>query len=218
MIAALWLVLALVVAGAPDAALPDYSVGDAFVYSNGRIERVRAVEGDTVTWSGLTGDPWRRSRNFVAPTPSWRLQGQEGRRTILGQPERLWPLRPGRLVQFRIVTESRNDADPPNQWRRSLLLWSCQVGRPRALHVVAGDFNAIPIVCDRFSVGNMRLIERTTWDYAPEIGHFVRRTTVTYANAQTATLELVAALHGRAATNARLMALARPYQQRRAPA
>ena len=91
------------------------------------------------------------------------------------------------------------------------------MGRPHPVHVPAGEFSAIPIVCDRFSVGNMRLIERTTWDYAPDLGHYVRRTTVTYANAQTQTLELVAALHGRAATNARLMALARPYQQRRAP-
>ena len=218
MIAALLLLWTVAQAALGDVTAPTYAVGDAFVYSNGRIERVRAVAGDEVTWSGLSGDPWRRSRNFVVPTPNWRLQGQEGRRTVFGQPERLWPLRPGRIVEFRIVTESRNESDPPNQWRRSLLLWSCQIGRIQAVHVAAGDFNTMPIVCDRFSVGTMRLIERTTWDYSPDIGHYVRRTTVTYANAQTQTLELVAALHGRAATNARLAALARPYQQRRTPA
>jgi hypothetical protein len=55
----------------------------------------------------------------------------------------------------------------------------------------------------------MRLLEQREWDYAPELGHYVRRVTVNYLRGTTRTVELVAALSGPAASKSRIAALAR---------
>lgn len=194
--------------------LPAYEPGDAFVYSNGNIERVRSVREGRVVWSGLSGSSWSRPANFIAPVLQWTLRGREGRRTLLGAPDDLWPLRKGRMIQFRVLTESRRAGDPSAAWNRSVSLWSCRVGTAGLLKAPAGQFEVWPIRCDRFSVSNMRPIEQVSWDYAPEIGHYVRRTSITYRTGQRREIWLVAALHGQAATPYRLEALARPWRGR----
>ena len=198
--------------GLPEEAAPNYAVGDAFVWSNGRVEKVRSLEGDQIVWSGLTGRPWRRSINFVAPIPEWRFEGRVGRRTVMGDIAALWPLRPGRSVQFRVVSESRPQSGPPDRWDRSVALWTCQVGAARTVTVEAGAFSAIPIICDRFSPTVMRPVERMVWDFSPDVGHFIRRVTTNYRDGRQTTVKLVAALHGPAATDDRLDSLARPYR------
>ena len=65
----------------------------------------------------------------------------------------------------------------------------------------------LSIACDRFSSWNMRLQERVTTDYAPDVGHYIRRTSIDYLAARTTTIALTSQLHGPAATRARLMAL-----------
>ena len=55
----------------------------------------------------------------------------------------------------------------------------------------------------------MRLLEQREWDYAPELGHYIRRVTVNYLRGTTRKVELVAALSGPAASKPRLIALAR---------
>lgn len=54
----------------------------------------------------------------------------------------------------------------------------------------------------------MRLLERVAWDYAPDVGHYVRRTNFDYLAARTVIIVLTSALHGPAATRARLTVLA----------
>jgi hypothetical protein len=54
----------------------------------------------------------------------------------------------------------------------------------------------------------MRLLGRVAWDYAPDLGHYVRRTNVDYLAARTSSIVLTSALHGAAATRPRLVALA----------
>lgn len=75
--------------------------------------------------------------------------------------------------------------------------------------VAAGTFDTYPVKCDRYSSTTMRLLEQREWDYAPDLGHYVRRVTVNYLRGTTRTVELVAALSGPAATKARLSALSR---------
>ena len=67
------LTAALGAAAAPAAPVqpPDYEVGEAFVFSDGRVERVRRIEGDTVTWSGLGRSTYRRSINPMVPVLAW---------------------------------------------------------------------------------------------------------------------------------------------------
>ena len=205
--AALLCVAAPALAQEPEArAMPDYAPGDAFVFTDGRVEQVMRAEGDVVTWRGLQGDAYERGRNFVTPVIGWKNSQGEGRRTVAGPAGKLWPLAPGKSARFSVITESRRAG--AQAWERNLALWACHVEASRAVQTPAGGFEVLPIVCDRFSPVNMRLLERLTWDYAPEVGHYVRRTIVDYVSAQTSVIALTSELHGQAATRPRLEALA----------
>lgn len=187
--------------------LPDYAPGDAFVFSDGRVERVVAVNDRHVTWAGLSGPSYRRSRNFIVPVLQWRTGRATGEREVRGNPDALWPLDRPKSGRFRVVTEVK--ANPQASARRSVSLWVCKASKARSFTVQAGTYNAIPVVCDRYSPTTMRLIERREWDYAPDLGHYVRRVSVNYLRGTNRSVELVAALSGPAATKARLTALSK---------
>ena len=187
--------------------LPEYEPGDAFVFSDGRVERVIDAGGQRMTWAGLSGANYQRSRNFVVPVLQWRSGRATGRREVHGNPDALWPIGKGKSARFRVVTETKANAQAG--LRRSVSLWVCKTGKPKVFAVKAGTYEAIPVKCDRYSPTTMRLLEQREWDYAPELGHYVRRVTVNYLRGTTRTAELVAALSGPAASKARLTALAR---------
>jgi hypothetical protein len=189
------------------AQLPRYQVADAFVFSDGRVERIVKVEGDRITWSGLSGPSYVRSRNFVTPVLSWRTGKGLGKRRIIGTPQRLWPVAAPSSVRFRAVAETR--LKPTAGWRRAATLWTCRTLKPRTVTLTLGRFETIPFLCDRYSATTMRLIERLEWDYAPAIGHYVRRSSVDYFRGTRTTIDLVAALSGPAASRRRLAAIAR---------
>ena len=107
----------------------------------------------------------------------------------------------------------RDQGQRPGRAARSVSLWVCKTGKLRLFTVKAGTYEAIPVKCDRYSPTTMRLIEQREWDYAPELGHYVRRVTVNYLRGTSRTVELVAALSGPAASKARLTALARAARQ-----
>jgi hypothetical protein len=116
-------------------------------------------------------------------------------------------------VRFTVINETRRAADKP--WERNMSLWACKVGPRHETTTPAGGFTVMTIGCDLFSSFNMRLLERVAWDYAPDVGHYVRRTNVDYLAARTTTLVLTSELHGPAATRARLAALATQATQAR---
>ena len=187
--------------------LPRYQKGDAFVFSDGRVERVIADSGDRLVWAGLSGSSYRRSRNFVVPVLQWRSGRGTGKREVRGNPDALWPIGKSKSARFRVITETR--ANPQASPKRSVSLWECKTAKPKQFTVAAGTFATIPVKCDRYSPTTMRLLEQREWDYAPELGHYVRRVTVNYLRGTTRSAELVAALSGPAASKPRLAALAR---------
>jgi hypothetical protein len=197
------------------AALPEYEPGDAFVYSDGRVERVIAAKGQHMTWAGLSGASYKRSRNFVVPVLQWRSGRGTGTREVRGNPDALWPIGKSKSARFRVISETR--ATPQSAIRRSVSLWVCKTGKSKVFTVPAGTFDAIPVKCDRYSPTTMRLLEQREWDYAPELGHYVRRVTVNYLRGTTRKVELVAALSGPAAGKARLTALARAARKASGP-
>ncbi len=187
--------------------LPEYNPGDAFVFSDGRVERVIAADGDRMTWASLSGPTYERSRNFIIPVLSWRRGRGTGTREIRGNPDALWPVKASQSVRFRVIAQTRTN--PQAKTKRSVSMWMCKTSKPRAFTVAAGTFDAIPVLCDRYSSISMRLIERREWDYSPEVGHYIRRVTVNYVRGTSRSIELVAALTGPAASPARLAAIAR---------
>lgn len=200
-------ILAMAASAASAPPLPSYLPRDAFVFSDGRVEQVVRVEGESVVWSGLGGSPYVRSRNFIVPVLSWQTGRGVGIRTVRGEPDRLWPLAGPASARFRVITETQ--VNPMAAARRTVSLWSCRTNRPHTVQVRAGSFLAIPIACDRYSAASMRLTERLEWDYAPEIGHYVRRSSFDYLRGARRTIELVATLSGPSATRSRLAALSR---------
>ncbi|NCQ20431.1 MAG: hypothetical protein GW801_03445 [Sphingomonadales bacterium] len=191
--------------------MPAYKPGDAFVFSDGRVERVIRTEGEQVVWAGLSGASYKRSRNFIVPVLEWRSGRGSGTRQVRGNPDALWPIsvgkNGGKSARFRAITETRANAQAAA--KRSVSLWMCSTSRLKQFTVPAGTYSAIPVKCDRYSSTTMRLIEQREWDYAPDLGHYIRRVTVNYLRGTTRKVELVAALSGPAANKARLTALAR---------
>lgn len=196
---------------ASTATLPRYRAGDAFVFSDGRVERVIRVRGDTITWSGLTGANYARSRNFAVPVLAWRSGRGNGRREIRGTPGDLWPLGTPRSVRFRVIAETRTK--PTAAWRRTVTLWTCKSQKARLITVKLGTYEAIPVTCDRYSGTSMRLIERLSWSYAPALSHYVQRSSIDYIRGTKTSIEMTAALTGPAANQRRLAALSREARQ-----
>jgi hypothetical protein len=194
-------------------ALPQYESGDAFVFSDGRVERVVATKGDRMTWAGLSGANYRRSRNFIVPVLQWRSGRGTGTREVRGNPDALWPIDRPKSARFRVITETKVNPQAPS--KRSVSLWVCKTGKAKMFTVPVGEYSAVPVLCDRYSPTTMRLLERREWDYAPELGHYIRRVTINYLRGTTRTVELVAALSGPSANKARLTALARTAREAR---
>lgn len=192
--------------------LPIYEPGDAFVFSSGRVERVISVADDRITWSSLTGQPYERSRNFIVPILTWRRGRSTGTREVRGNPDAIWPLDRPRSVRFRSVSRSLDNAQSTP--KRSVSLWQCKSRKSVNLTVEAGTFDVIPVACDRYSSTTMRLLERIEWDYAPEVNHYIRRTTINYLRGTRTRIELVATLSGPSASTARLSALSRSARLR----
>ena len=195
----------------PPVLLPKYRQSDAFIYSDGRVERVVKVNRGMVTWSGLSGPSYVRSHNFIEPIAKWRSQAGVGKRTIFGKPLALWPFVGPKSTRFRVVTETRRKPDAG--WKRSVTLWTCQTLKPRQVTLALGSYATIPFKCDRYSATNMRLLERIEWDYAPDIGHYVRRSSIDYIRSTRRTVELIAALTGPSANPRRLAAIARAVRK-----
>lgn len=185
--------------------MPHYVPGQTFIFDNGRVERVQEVNENRVVWAARTGRTYVRDANVVVPILEWTYRGQRGRREIVGDPSTLWPLRAGAVAHFRSVNYTRDASD---HVRRSLSLWTCRVRAPLRIEVPAGAFDTFPIVCDRYSPNSMRILERLTWHYAPDVGHYVQREGRDMVDGVGETYRLYAALPPRAANPARIEALA----------
>jgi len=79
---------------------PDYQPGDAFIYSNGRVERVVSVENGVVSWRTDQGESFEASENFILPWQNWGSKAERGQRWIHAAPDTLWPLMLGREQSF----------------------------------------------------------------------------------------------------------------------
>lgn len=188
-------------------ALPRYEVNDAFIFTDGRVERVRAVRGGTIVWSGLNNRRYRRSRNFIVPVLQWRVGRGSGERNIIGNPDNLWPLGNRKRARFRAVAMTKANAQA--RARRAITFWTCGSQAARQSTVPVGTYSVIPVRCERYSATTMRLLERIEWEYSPELGHYIRRTDIDYLGGTKRDIRLYAALRGPAGERRRLAALSR---------
>lgn len=192
-------------------AMPTYGQGDAFIFSNGRVERYNGQKGTQMDWRFLSGRHFGRDQNLFLPITSWSTSRARGHRHFNGHTAKLWPLRPGRKISFTAITDYQ--LRPPKgawkdaKWRHSIQFWKCRVRSAQKITVAAGTFDTLPVRCQRYSAYDMRLLQKIDWYYAPAVGHYIRRDWFSYITGKRASFELLAALPGKSANPRRIRAI-----------
>lgn len=166
-------------------------VGQAFVYSDGRVEQVRELRDTEVVWAAGNGAPFVRSLNLAAPILEWSIGERKGQRRVYGG-EGLFPPKAGRRATLRVVTEiDRGEGRPPS---RSLQFWSCAIGAAEEIALANGPFAALPIRCDRFAQTSAALLERRTLWWSAELEHYIKRETIDLRDGERESILLCAAV------------------------
>ncbi|MDM7941441.1 MAG: hypothetical protein QUV35_02315 [Hydrogenophaga sp.] len=192
---------------------PAVRVGDTYVFGAASVRRVTSVSRTALTWSTTSGQALRTSRDFFTPVLEQTLPGRRIGSRIDGQPGALWPLSVGKSVTF---TETRTTSPAVfNREAQVQLRWNCEVLDTRVSQVPAGDFDTFHVVCKAYRDGFPLPLQTVTWDYAPSLGHYVRRTW--YEGGLQRGSQLGAALPGPLATPARLQATLERLQQMQQP-
>ena len=155
------------------AEMPSYGKGDKFVFAGGRTEKVLAVSGDKVRWQREDGRELLRVRDFVRPPLAWETQNRRGDQSIKNGPGALWPLAIGKVDTFRARRSMTSKASGEVSARNRD--YDCSVETAETVAVPAGTFDTFRVTCRRYSGSGKRLVETRTWNYAPEVGHYVRR-------------------------------------------
>lgn len=194
---------------AGDAPAPAYAAafdpveGTVFLFDDGRVERFLRREGEDLIWATRRGREYVRAANPALPIMAWRIGSRSGQREVFGAADAIWPPTDGARAQFRVLTEVTDGAES----RRYSQAWTCEVNGPQAISVPAGRFEAYQIICERFSVNSMRLLQRRTWWWSEDLGHYVRRRYQNLRNGEVTDFSLCAALPDLRASEARIEAL-----------
>ena len=86
---------------------PIYTLGDAFVWSSGHVERVARVGADNVVWRSTDGTGKTAFRSFAAPPLEWQTETAEGSSKIGIGPLEIWSLEVGASIEFEVLSASR---------------------------------------------------------------------------------------------------------------
>lgn len=182
---------------------PALQRGDTFVFGRSAVARVAAADAQTLTWTLPDGRSLRGTRDFFAPALASEPPGRRIESTIDGDPGALWPLATGKRVSFAETRRTTwiETGQVQTQQRR----WECEVVDARVSFVPAGDFATWHVRCNAFAPNFPLPMQTVTWDYAPSLGHYVRRTW--FEDRRQREVMLSAALPGKVATQARIDAV-----------
>jgi len=155
----------------PLAAVPDFAVGELYVYDNGRTETVIAKEGNILTWRTNNGVVRKAYPNFAIPYLSWQTATRRGTSETDAKPDMLWPLRVGNSGRFNFTRKAEdNNGKHARKYKQS---WQCKVDGTETVRIALGSYDTFKIVCHRYSGKIWR--QTRTFNYAPLIGHYVLR-------------------------------------------
>jgi len=185
------------------AARPMLQRGDSFVFGRSTVARVASADAGGLTWTLHDGRSLRSTRDFFAPPLSIAHEARQVHSTIDGDPAALWPLATGKRVSFEETR--RTTWTSTGHVRDVRLRWACEVVDARMSFVPAGDFATWHVRCSAYPPNFPLPTQTVTWDYAPSLGHYVRRTW--FEGQRQRVTMLSAALPGRVATAARIDAV-----------
>jgi uncharacterized membrane protein YfbV (UPF0208 family) len=197
----------------PPAPRPAVRVGDTYVFGASSVRRVAAVSPTALTWTTTDGQSFRTGRDFFTPVLDQTLPDRRISSRLSGQPGALWPLSVGKKVVFeetRVTSMTVFERDI-----KTALRWECEVVDIRVSQVPAGDFDTFHVVCNAFRASLFLPLQTVTWDYAPSLGHYVRRTW--FESGQRRQSALGAAIPGPLATAPRVAAVLERLQQMQQP-
>ena len=176
-----------------NAAGPSYETGDAYVYSDGRVETVSRVGPERTVWETADDGVYTAYRNFILPPVSWKSGASNGENQIEPDADGKWPSAAAGKVGFLVVSTVGGDAvDAPGAWSGK---WNCAAGGIARVEVAVGRFNAVVIRCDR-AKPRPGTWKRRTWYYVAEVGHYVRRVDLIQGTGRKVTVDLVAVRPG----------------------
>ena len=160
---------------------PSYELGTTYVYSDGSWETVAGISPQLVTWHDHRGNVYDRFPDFTFRSAKWKTRTRHGSRQFVPRSDvvfkkktTLWPLKEGNVSSFTEMVTSNKLGEPQKSYR---VKWSCEVIGTERVAVMAGEFDTWKIACKRYNYyknpSKARVKETRTWNYAPEIKHFV---------------------------------------------
>ena len=201
----------------PPAPRPAVRVGDTYVFGATSVRRVAAVSTSALTWTTTDGQRQRTTRDFFTPVLEQTLPDRRITSELSGQPGALWPLSVGKTATFgeSRTTSMNTSINAFNREVRTQLRWTCEVVDTRVSQVPAGDFDTFHVACKAYRQGFFLPLQTVTWDYAPSLGHYVRRTW--FEGGRPRQSVLGAALPGPLATAPRIASTLQRLQQMQQP-
>lgn len=144
---------------------PLYNPGDAYVWSNGRVETVVRVAGSKLFWRVDNGVRYTADRNFLVPPSTWAGPAGVGEADAHLGAGKFWPLKTSSPINFEVDENGQ------------LQSWNCRATGTEHIVVPAGQFDVAILTCDRNQAPAGEWVRRI-WYYAPAVRHYVARTDV----------------------------------------
>ncbi len=201
----------------PPAKRRSYRKGDVFIYGDGHVKRVMESSKEIVVWGDAEKEIYRTGNHFFLPRIRQVYDNRIVSRRFTGDVDALWPLKPGKRVSF---TERRRTYWPAED--REVVAarqWNCEVEDARVTVVPAGSYDTYRVTCrsyraGRFSARNFGPVQTVYWDYAPKLGHFVRKERVSGKSNRVRVQQLSASLPASLATQRRIAATVKRLETR----
>lgn len=159
-----------------------FRVGDRYTFDNPVTRwQVMAIVGERVSWLSNNGDRQVTGFNPLLPAREWRSRnGATGKRIIRDVKGALFPMKVGAKMSFRATVTSNS---PPFGWEN---VWSCRVTGRETVTVLGDDFDTFVVVCGRENPDEL------TFNYAPQVGHYVVQRVAATAQSPAQSRKLVA--------------------------
>lgn len=155
----------------PTAELPNYIVGEYYMYDYAQMMTVVGREADMLKWDNGGSTNILAHRNFLLPWQEWK-DGQSTYVTTLSEKNLgIWPLSPDKTFTFQSI--QRIFPLDGGQEREVVRNWTCSVEKPERIEVPAGVFDTHVIFCKRYSGSGGAWRGSEKYYYAPSIGHYV---------------------------------------------
>lgn len=194
----------------PPAQQPNYQVGKVLVYNGDRVRQIASLSDSDIQWQDRDGPLFRTTKHFFLPRIYQDFRNRTVSRTFAGNPEALWPLTIGNQVEF--VEHRRTERKETRTVDQATRKWRCSVVDAHVVETPAGSFDSYRVTCRSYregfrSIRSMSPVQIVHWDFAPAIGHYIRRESWSPSSNRRRERTLSAALPASLATPQRIDAL-----------